>query len=241
MKIIDISQEVFSCNVYPGDPHPTAEKVVSIDNGDVYNIENLIIGGGSGFGTWNGVLGGGLPMPTGITGGGNVNLSIGVGGTSTIDFSQYFDCEDLSVSATSSNSGVVETSVKDAVLTITGKQKTTNAETVEVTVNCGGTATKYTYRVTVNEIGANINIGKEISGDDSKIKNTEHNGADGVIETIDERLTTVEVQKVMISADVSRNKRKKYGLPLAFSQKACYNIQDFARHPSEGGLKNESS
>ena len=41
MKIIDISQEVFSCNVYPGDPHPTAEKVVSIDNGDVYNLSTL--------------------------------------------------------------------------------------------------------------------------------------------------------------------------------------------------------
>ena len=41
MKIIDISQEVFSCNVYPGDPHPIAEKVVSIDNGDVYNMSTL--------------------------------------------------------------------------------------------------------------------------------------------------------------------------------------------------------
>ena len=41
MKIIDISQEVFSCNVYPGDPHPTAEKVVSIDKGDVYNMSTL--------------------------------------------------------------------------------------------------------------------------------------------------------------------------------------------------------
>ena len=171
----------------PGEP---GNYTYTTHNGDVYNIENVIIGGGSGSGTWNGFLGGGLPMPTGITGGGNVNLSIGVGGTSTIDFSKYFDCEDLSVSATSSNSGVVETSVKDAVLTIMGKQKTTNAETVEVTVNCGGTATKYTYSVTVNEIGADINIGKEISGDDSKIKNTEHNGADGVIETIEESITT---------------------------------------------------
>jgi arylformamidase len=41
MKIIDISQEVFSCNVYPGDPYPTAEKVVSIDKGDVYNMSTL--------------------------------------------------------------------------------------------------------------------------------------------------------------------------------------------------------
>ena len=41
MKIIDISQEVFSCNVYPGDPSPIAEKVVSIDAGDVYNMSTL--------------------------------------------------------------------------------------------------------------------------------------------------------------------------------------------------------
>ena len=41
MKIIDISQEVFSCNVYPGDSSPIAEKVVSIDAGDVYNMSTL--------------------------------------------------------------------------------------------------------------------------------------------------------------------------------------------------------
>ena len=41
MKIIDISQEVISCNVYPGDPSPIAEKVVSIDAGDVYNMSTL--------------------------------------------------------------------------------------------------------------------------------------------------------------------------------------------------------
>ena len=41
MKIIDISQEVFSCKVYPGDPSPIAEKVVSIDAGDVYNMSTL--------------------------------------------------------------------------------------------------------------------------------------------------------------------------------------------------------
>ena len=41
MKIIDISQEVFSCNVYLGDPSPIAEKVVSIDAGDVYNMSTL--------------------------------------------------------------------------------------------------------------------------------------------------------------------------------------------------------
>ena len=41
MKIIDISQEVFSCNVYPGDPKPTSERVVSIDKGDEYNMSTL--------------------------------------------------------------------------------------------------------------------------------------------------------------------------------------------------------
>ena len=41
MKIIDISQEVFSCNVYPGDPKPAFERVVSIDKGDVYNMSTL--------------------------------------------------------------------------------------------------------------------------------------------------------------------------------------------------------
>ena len=41
MKIIDISQEVFSCNVYPGDPQPTLERVVAIDKGDEYNMSTL--------------------------------------------------------------------------------------------------------------------------------------------------------------------------------------------------------
>lgn len=41
MKIYDISQEVLSCKVYPGDPAPQADRVVSIDNGDVYNMSTL--------------------------------------------------------------------------------------------------------------------------------------------------------------------------------------------------------
>ena len=41
MKIIDISQEVFSCNVYPGDPKPAFERLVGIDKGDVYNMSTL--------------------------------------------------------------------------------------------------------------------------------------------------------------------------------------------------------
>jgi len=38
MKIYDISQEVLSCRVYPGDPVPIKETLASIDNGDLYNL-----------------------------------------------------------------------------------------------------------------------------------------------------------------------------------------------------------
>lgn len=38
MKIIDISQEILSCNVYPGDPAPQGEKIVSMEQGEVYNL-----------------------------------------------------------------------------------------------------------------------------------------------------------------------------------------------------------
>ena len=38
MRIIDISQEVFSCQVYPGDPAPRAERIGSMDAGEVYNL-----------------------------------------------------------------------------------------------------------------------------------------------------------------------------------------------------------
>ena len=38
MKIIDISQEIMSCKVYPGDPAPKGERLVSMDRGDVYNM-----------------------------------------------------------------------------------------------------------------------------------------------------------------------------------------------------------
>ncbi len=38
MKIFDISQEVFSCEVYPTDPKPTKVKKPSIDRGDIYNL-----------------------------------------------------------------------------------------------------------------------------------------------------------------------------------------------------------
>jgi len=38
MKIYDISQEVFSCSVYPGDPAPKREVVASIAQGNTYNL-----------------------------------------------------------------------------------------------------------------------------------------------------------------------------------------------------------
>ncbi|MBR6563781.1 MAG: cyclase family protein [Clostridia bacterium] len=38
MKIYDISQEVFSCNVFPGDPTPKNETLCSMDSGDAYNL-----------------------------------------------------------------------------------------------------------------------------------------------------------------------------------------------------------
>ncbi|MCF0133920.1 MAG: cyclase family protein [Blautia sp.] len=38
MKIYDISQEVFSCVVFPGDPAPEQERVSAIANGSVCNL-----------------------------------------------------------------------------------------------------------------------------------------------------------------------------------------------------------
>ena len=38
MKIYDISQEVFGCAVYPGDPVPKKETLCSTDKGDLYNL-----------------------------------------------------------------------------------------------------------------------------------------------------------------------------------------------------------
>ena len=38
MKIYDISQEVFGCRVYPGDPSPEKKTMMSISNGDVCNL-----------------------------------------------------------------------------------------------------------------------------------------------------------------------------------------------------------
>lgn len=38
MKIYDISQEVFSCQVYPGDPAPKRETLSAMEKGDLYNL-----------------------------------------------------------------------------------------------------------------------------------------------------------------------------------------------------------
>ena len=38
MKIYDISQEVFSCQVYPGDPAPKKEVLARISEGDICNV-----------------------------------------------------------------------------------------------------------------------------------------------------------------------------------------------------------
>lgn len=40
MKLIDISQELFSCRVYPGDISPMYERVKTIEN-DEYNLTNI--------------------------------------------------------------------------------------------------------------------------------------------------------------------------------------------------------
>ncbi len=39
--IIDITQELFSCNVYPGDPSPVKTTVLSTANGDVCNLTSF--------------------------------------------------------------------------------------------------------------------------------------------------------------------------------------------------------
>lgn len=41
MKIYDISQEVFSCKVYPGDPEPKKQTLCSTEKGDLYNLTSF--------------------------------------------------------------------------------------------------------------------------------------------------------------------------------------------------------
>ena len=38
MKIYDISQEIFGCEIYPDDPKPRKEIISSIENGELYNL-----------------------------------------------------------------------------------------------------------------------------------------------------------------------------------------------------------
>ena len=44
MKIYDITQELFSGKVYPGDPAPSYERIMSIEQGAVCNLTNLVMG-----------------------------------------------------------------------------------------------------------------------------------------------------------------------------------------------------
>ncbi len=41
MKIIDISQEILSCNIYPGDPKPQLKRLKSTDKGETYNLSEI--------------------------------------------------------------------------------------------------------------------------------------------------------------------------------------------------------
>ena len=41
MKLYDISQEVFTCKVYPGDPSPAKKILASMEKGDLYNLTKL--------------------------------------------------------------------------------------------------------------------------------------------------------------------------------------------------------
>ena len=41
MKIYDISQEVFGCQVFPGDPAPIKNEISSMENGALYNLTSF--------------------------------------------------------------------------------------------------------------------------------------------------------------------------------------------------------
>lgn len=41
IKIYDISQEVFGCDVYPGDPIPQKQRITSMEKGDLYNLTSF--------------------------------------------------------------------------------------------------------------------------------------------------------------------------------------------------------
>ncbi len=44
MKLYDITQELFSGKVYPGDMAPSYDRVVAMERGDAYNLTNLTMG-----------------------------------------------------------------------------------------------------------------------------------------------------------------------------------------------------
>lgn len=48
MKIYDISKELFTAAVYPGDPVPKKEKVKAIENGDICQLTELAMGSHTG-------------------------------------------------------------------------------------------------------------------------------------------------------------------------------------------------
>lgn len=48
MKIYDISREMFSAKVYPGDPVPSREAVLSLEQGDPCNLSRIVMGSHSG-------------------------------------------------------------------------------------------------------------------------------------------------------------------------------------------------
>lgn len=48
MKLIDISQEIFSAEIYPGDPVPEMDMVMSWDNDDVCQLTKLTLGSHTG-------------------------------------------------------------------------------------------------------------------------------------------------------------------------------------------------
>lgn len=43
MKIYDISQEIFSCAVYPGDPKPEKQTLCATASGDLYNLTAFFV------------------------------------------------------------------------------------------------------------------------------------------------------------------------------------------------------
>ena len=39
--IIDISQEITNCKVYPGDPKPSIKKISEMEKGNLYNLSTI--------------------------------------------------------------------------------------------------------------------------------------------------------------------------------------------------------